>query len=232
MKGLHPLLNETIDRWHRQVLVQAFADMSKRQDAGPVVDLGCGYGRLAPTALQLKLVPLIGLDFTPGFCVGFQERYGSAVCGSLSQLPFRESSLSAAYAVTALMYLSRPETISALQALSRCISPGGTVLVLEPSLEFNGLVRRLLPKKGSDALAVDGLSREDLEGAVIPADWIRVRGGSNAWMTAAFPLLALTRRFERLYHLIERAALRLDARSPKGRLPRYAMYRWSLYRKP
>lgn len=233
MKGLHPLMNATIDRWHKQVITMAFAAAGRHDPSGPTLDVGCGYGRLALHARSQGLAPLVGMDFTPGFCAGFLANHGPAVCASLSQPPFRTASLSAAYSVTALMYLAPTAARAALLALDTCLAPGAPILILEPAKEFNDLARRLVPRKRSEQLAVDGLSRAELMGEVIPAHWRFVAGGANPWMTLALPVLALSTRVPKLYRWIQAAVLRLDGRMRRTpHLPYLAMYRWAIYRKP
>ena len=50
MKGLHPLINETIDLWHRAVMRAAFDGRPATTPGLPSLDIGCGYGRLAGQA--------------------------------------------------------------------------------------------------------------------------------------------------------------------------------------
>lgn len=233
MKGLHPKVNATLDRWHQQTLERAFADLLPTATSGVVLDVGCGYGRLAETARRIGLVPLLGMDFTSEFCRAFKKTHGPAICASLSHPPIAKESLSAFYAVTSLMYISHEQAQSAFQALDECLVPGGLAFFLEPSKEFNDLVRHVLPGKRADALAADGFTRPDFEGALVPANWRILRSGANGWMTLALPLLIATAPVQVLYRSVERVVTWLESRRPTGgRLPRFAMYRWALYRKP
>lgn len=233
MKGLHHKVNATLDRWHQQTLERAFAGLLPLASSGIVLDVGCGYGRLAETARRIGLAPLMGMDFTPGFCIAFKKMHGPAICASLSHPPIAKESLSAFYAVTSLMYVSHEQAQTAFQALDECLVPGGLAFFLEPSKEFNDLVRHVLPGKRADALAVDGFTRADFEGALVPANWRMLRSGANGWMTLALPLLVATAPVQVLYRWVECVVTWLESRRPSdGRLPRFAMYRWALYRKP
>lgn len=233
MKGLHPRVNATLDQWHQRTLESAFEGVLLPVTPSAVLDLGCGYGRLGATARRIGLEPLFGMDFTLGFCKAFQRSHGPAICASLSHPPIADQSLSAVYAVTALMYVSHEQAKAALLALDRCLVPGGLAFFLEPSKEFNDMVRRVLPGKRTDALAVDGFTRADFEGGLAPAHWERVRSGANPWMTLALPILVVTAPVSRIYSAVERIAAWFESRRPAGsHLPRFAMYRWALYRKP
>jgi len=231
MKGLHPLVNASIDAWHRDVLRAVL-----RSDAAPppgscVLDLGCGFGRLADEVTKAGRTP-IGIDFTSGFCSGFAAAHGIAVCGDQTALPFADGAFDAAYSVTSLMYLKGEAVRRALAELDRCLAPGGLLLVLEPCLEFNELVRALLPRKRSERLAMPGFAVGELQ-ALLPPGWQPVAAGHCRWLTLALPMLVLATRWPSLYRWIAGMALRLDRPRINGRGAhgRLAMYRWTACRK-
>ncbi len=229
MKGVPDAVNLTIDRWHRQVLRFAFGSWQHR--AEPVLDVGCGYGRLGSEALTMEMQSLVGIDFSPAFCRRFAASCGPAVCGDISQLPFSTNAFAGAYVVTALMYLDVNRAGAAMRSLDACLVSGARVLVLEPGAEFNGLVRSLLRHKQHDGLARPGFTSAEFKAGLVPANWRKLYSGANAWMTLLFPLLLIAGRRPRFYAAIERFVLRLDrpmtARS--GFVGRYALYRWAVY---
>ena len=235
MKGLHPLVNGTIDLWHRSVMRSAF-EGANGEDGTLTLDLGCGYGRLADEATACGLAPVVGLDFTQQFCVDFKLRHGAAVCAALSRLPFSDASFANAYAVTALMYLPVHDAELALLELDRCLMTGARVLVLEPSKEFNDLVRLALPWKRRETLARPGLTSAELNGDMMPAHWERLGAGANTWMTILLPALALSTGFPKVYAWLSRLAVSMDrpALAPARGAPSggFAMYRWAVFRKP
>ncbi len=233
MKGLHPLINETIDRWHRQVMRSAFAGEMGAASGRPSLDVGCGYGRLADEAHRCGMSSVVGLDFTQQFCVDFQRHHGPAVCGGLSNLPFRDAAFGSAYSVTALMYLPVEEAQRALQELDRCLVAGSRVLLLEPCREFNSLVRMVLRKKRNETLSRPGFSLTEMRDTLPPATWRRTAAGSSRWMTALLPMLVACARFPTLYALLGKLALRLDRPAPGacGLHGKFSMYRWAVYQK-
>ena len=232
MKGLHPLINETIDRWHRAVMHTAFDGVTANADGPPSLDLGCGYGRLADEAKACGLSPVIGLDFTQQFCADFQRRHGAAVCAGLSRLPFADASIRNAYSVTSLMYLSVEDAHRALAELDRCLVPGARVLVLEPSREFNDMIRMALRQKRTQTLARPGFSLAEMR-ELPPSNWVRLDGGSCNWMTVFLPLLAIVTRVPRAYAWLDSLVLRMDspAKRQRARHGKLSMYRWVVYRK-
>lgn len=232
MKGLHPLLNDAIDRWHKSVLRAVF----EQNDSSPVqrsaLDIGCGFGRLAGEARACGLDP-IGIDFTVKFCVAFGLNAGPAVCGDLSRLPFRDRSFGNAYSVTSLMYVPLPKAREALRELDRCLAADARILVLEPCREFNELVRTVLRRKRTESLTMPGFSLGEMQEGLVPPGWTPVGSGCSRWLTALLPVMAMTTRLPSLHRKIADLALRLDRPrlNDKGAMGRIAMYRWVAYRK-
>lgn len=228
MKGLPARVNDSIDQWHRSVLRLVFSGAAP----GHALDIGCGFGRLANEMPPLNQVP-IGIDFTPQFCAGFAANHGEAVCGDLAHLPFRNEVFSGAYSVTSLMYLDMAHAKRALADIDRCLTPGATVLVLEPCREFNSLVRAILTRKRGERLAMPGFALEGFND-LLPPHWQPLGAGACNWMTATLPLLALATHWPRLYHVFSNAVLwldrpRLDGRRAHGRI---SLYRWVACKKP
>ncbi len=228
MKGLPALINESIDLWHRDVLRLAFHGAPR----GRVLDIGCGFGRLAGELPLLGQLPF-GIDFTPEFCRGFARAHGPAVCGDQTRLPFADETFAGAYSVTSLMYLDPERAKDAMHELDRCLAPGATVLLLEPSQEFNSLVRMMLPAKRGEQLAMPGFDLETFR-ELMPAHWQAVGSGTCFWLTAGLPVLMLASRWQWLYRMLSPLVRRmdrpyLDGGRARGRI---TLYRWIICRKP
>lgn len=230
MKGVPDALNDSIDCWHRTVLRMALEGRTK--GSAPMLDLGCGYGRLAAQARSIGIDSIIGVDFSIGFCRCFAAAHGAAVRADAGRLPFAKNAFGNAYAITVLMYLRTPEAREALQSLDACLAPGARVLLLEPGAEFNRVARFFLRHKRNEPLARPGFTDTEFHTTLIPAGWQRIGRGANPWMTLALPLLIATSRMPRLYRAIAAAVLYLDRprlRDPGRYFSRYALYRWAVY---
>mgnify|MGYP001401722122 CR=1 FL=1 len=231
MKGLHPLINESIDLWHRDVMRSVFSDRLAPVDGALILDVGCGFGRLADEITRLGRVP-VGLDFTQQFCAGFAAVHGDAICATQTALPFVDGAFSGGYSVTSLMYLEHDAARLALIELNRCLATNGLVLLLEPCREFNEFVRMLLPAKRRERLAMPGFTRNEVSG-ILPSTWSIVAAGDCRWLTMALPLLAITTRWPRIYRRLASLARRLDRPVIGGRKPTgtISLYRWVACRK-
>lgn len=233
LKGLPDSVNALIDQWHRTVLRKAFHDVTSSEK--PVLDIGCGYGRLAREVASMKLGRVVGIDYTPDFCRLFRSKYGDAVCGNLASLPFADATFSHAYAVTALMYLDVQQARDALVSLDRCVANGARILLLEPGAEFNRSARLLLRRKRNEPLARPGFTRSEFDDEIVPPGWRRLASGSNAWTTALLPMLILSNRFERISRGIGTLCAHLDRPRSGDQwkvLGRYALHRWAIYEVP
>ena len=232
LRNLPAGVNGLLDRWHRALLRWSLAPIAREPDTW-IADLGCGYGRMAHEAAQMGFTNVIGLDYEAGFCRQYQLNQGLAVRGSIAQPPFATNTLSAAYAITVLMYVGIARASEGLHALNAGLRPGARVLLLESGAEFNRLSRIALRRKRTQALAVAGFTRKELY-CMLPTGWRRVAAGSNAGMTLLLPLLLACRRWPRLFAALSTLALRMDHPRPgfhdRG-WRRLCLHRWVLCEK-
>ena len=233
MKGLHPLLNQSIDAWQRTVMRHALSKIPPENSNLPTLDMGCGYGRLAAEAERCGHAPVVGIDFAHRFCVDFKVAGRDALCGELSRLPFLDSTFKSAYSVTALMYLSLPETRAALLELDRCLVDGARILLLEPSFEFNRLIRSFLRTKLHEKLSRPGLTSAELLEEAIPPNWRPISAGGCSIFTTLLPVLMISTRFPKFYRWIAARTVGLSSPGRKLRVtsPMFTMYRWVVFEK-
>ncbi|WP_256646266.1 class I SAM-dependent methyltransferase [Thermomonas paludicola] len=227
LRNLPPQVNELIDKWHRSLLRWILAPLVNQSDKW-VADLGCGYGRMAHEAVTLGIQNVIGLDYEYGFCKKFQIDYGLAIRGSIAKPPFANSSISAAYSITSLMYIGIEDAARGLELLDDSLKPGSCILLLEAGSEFNRISRCFLRKKKSQQLAVNGLTRADLR-RIIPDSWRIVASGSNAGTTALLPFLLLCNRWHFAFGALSKLALWIDRPLKKDRDQRWrklGLHRW------
>jgi SAM-dependent methyltransferase len=96
-----------------------------RLPGGPTLDLGCGHGR----HLRELGSEVLGLDFDLGSLVE-AVAFAPVARGDMRALPFRDAVFAAGYAwYNTIATFPREVTVGILRELTRCIRPGGTVIV-------------------------------------------------------------------------------------------------------
>lgn len=91
-----------------------------------VLDAGCGTGlvlsRVAPLARRV-----VGVDLSGGMLSKARTRAGELAQGSLTQLPFLDSSFDAAYSFKVLAHV--PDIGLAVREMARVVRPGGHLIL-------------------------------------------------------------------------------------------------------
>jgi len=123
------VLNQHLHAWHAEVVLAGLP----AQGAVRVLDVGCGWGRLAEVIRAARpQAELVGLDASPHFAALFRERLGQpAVVADLRRLPADLGSFDAVLCVTALMYLAPAELAPCVAALAARLRPGGRLILVE-----------------------------------------------------------------------------------------------------
>lgn len=127
------IVNDHIEKIHiREVLTGINASTSK------VLDIGCGYGRLAEEIVKLyPYVFIYGIDIAPRFITLFNQRlkkHGKALLGDMKKLPFKDNYFDYIYVVASFMYLeSKRDQEKGMKEIFRVLRRGGKVLFIEPN---------------------------------------------------------------------------------------------------
>ncbi|HEX2295430.1 MAG TPA: class I SAM-dependent methyltransferase [Actinomycetota bacterium] len=152
------------------------------RDRGRVLEIGAGTGRIALPLIAAG-VDVVGLDLSGPMLGRFAAKAESPaplVQGDATQLPFRDGSFGAAYAVHVLHLI--PRWKEAVRELTRVVRPGGVLLV---SQGWWGLVAYLdVVEAFADAAGIElrhvGLNDEaELDAALpeaTPRDLVRLEG--------------------------------------------------------
>lgn len=131
-----------------------------------VLDLGCGYGRIA-VALAAAGHDVTGVDICPAMLERARsraERAGAAVRwieGDLCRLQLEDDSFDAVLCLwlTFNELYRREEQLAALREICRVLRPGGTALIDGPPFEESVEQRSDLTLAAGDSWVDDGISR-------------------------------------------------------------------------
>ena len=100
----------------------------------PILDAGCGWGRILAEFVREGHTNLTGVDITQALLDECRERVPEVkrlIRGDISALPFGDATFQSSYASRVLQYVDDP--VTAVAELARVTKPGGEVLVVQPS---------------------------------------------------------------------------------------------------
>jgi SAM-dependent methyltransferase len=106
-----------------------FAEIVRAEGGGPVVDLGCGPGRITGPLSDLGL-DVWGIDLSPAMVEVARTEYPSLrfEVGTMTDLPISTDELAGAVAWYSLIHLPGDVLGSAVREVARVVGPGGHVL--------------------------------------------------------------------------------------------------------
>ncbi|MDF1562194.1 MAG: methyltransferase domain-containing protein [Deltaproteobacteria bacterium] len=118
---------------------------------GPVLDLGCGRGRVSAELRRRCRGPVVALDLDAGMA---REAGAPSVVGRAEALPFTDGRFALVFAQLAFLWFEDLE--AALDEVRRVLRPGGVLVALEP--DYPGLIESP-PELGLRELWVAALER-------------------------------------------------------------------------
>jgi len=148
-----------------------------------VLDLGCGYGRLAKYLLPaVALDAYVGIDCSPVMLKKFHERYAASdaergtplvlVRGDIDRLPLRDASVDACIVSAVYLHNHKDVTRRSLSEVRRVLRPGGKLLIVSsfpnaaglPGLQGRAYLAYLgLVGRGAKNGPVRHFSREEIQ---------------------------------------------------------------------
>ncbi|MHA7261796.1 class I SAM-dependent methyltransferase [Arthrobacter sp. TMN-37] len=140
-----------------RALLGAFAELARSDADAPLMDLGCGPGRVAAHLASLG-ASVRGIDLSPGMIAAARRDHPSLAfeVGSMERLDLADRSASGVLAWYSLIHIPPPRLGSVLAEFSRVLRPGGPMLLAFQS--GNGK-RRITDAYGSrvslDAYRID-----------------------------------------------------------------------------
>ena len=219
--------NAALHAWHKAVVERNFLPLVPQ--GSRVLDLGCGYGRIAMEILALRNdLRIVGQDISMAYCAAFALHSGPVVQASIEAIPFAEQAFDAAIAVTSLMYVDPAHRADALSGMRAVLKDGGHLLLVDPGIEVQKLV---CAAKGR------GLGEPSPGNGFAFADYAKLaaRAGMEVRASGANP--AFTRRIllfgGRTKYAWQARALKnsVDRDIRRGRDSRLALHRWVLLRR-
>ena len=224
-RGLSEQANSAVHAWHSWVVTDVFA--SSLGDRATVLDLGCGYGRLSKVLIeQFPEMTIVGQDLSLSYCRLFSGMGWPCVLAEASALPFADASFDGAMAVTCLMYSDSRKVSRILSDLRRVIKPGGTMLLLDPALELQRVVARVLGQSVCSPTGGRGFAMSDYYRLIGASGFTIMAKGGNPALSAAL-LVPMVGRTARSWPLqVLDWCSRLDRR--QAGYSRLALHRWVL----
>ena len=137
-KNLPTALNNYIHHQHVSFILREM-----EPDTGDILDVGCGYGRIAKDILARRPRARIeGVEIVPRFADHFSSTIGRCHTASIQTVDLTGRRYDAVLLVTVLMYLARNELDAALAKVWECLRPGGCLICIEPYYNFLVSIRQ------------------------------------------------------------------------------------------
>ena len=219
--------NAALHAWHEAVVERNFLPLLP--NGARVLDLGCGYGRIAKEIVNHRDdLQVVGQDISMAYCAEFALRCGPVVQASIEAIPFAERTFDAAIAVTSLMYVDPARRADALSGMRTVIREGGHLLLVDPGIEVQKLVcaargRRLgAPSPGNGFAFADYAKLAARTGMEVRAS------GANPAFTRRVLLLGGRANHTWQGRTLENGVA-LDLK--RGRDSRLALHRWVVLRR-
>jgi SAM-dependent methyltransferase len=115
---------------HERAALGVFADQVRAAGGGPVVDVGCGPGRISAYLRDLGLAPF-GIDLSPAMIeVASREHPGLQFSvGSMTSLPLADDSVAGLVAWYSTIHIPDDELDAVLTQFRRVLRAGGPLLL-------------------------------------------------------------------------------------------------------
>ncbi|MCW8877226.1 MAG: class I SAM-dependent methyltransferase [Kangiellaceae bacterium] len=154
-------LNNKIHNAHIDFIL---SNVSTRLETN-ILDVGCGYGRVSlEIQNQNPHVSIEGVELSSEFSQNYRQMIGPCFCGSIQDYsPVK--SFDHIIAVTILMYIDKNKLGLTVDKLLSMLKPNGTLICIEPAIEFQLIWRKLTKRKNASATGGDVtyFNKADLE---------------------------------------------------------------------
>lgn len=147
-KNLPAWVNSALHRKHVRFILDGMPEEPKT-----ILDVGCGYGRLAnEMQLVYPQAEIYGIEVCKPFAEKFQEKFAGCFNGPIQE--YRPDRLfDAVVIVTVLMYVEPARLGETLLRLWDAVKPGGSLVVIE---QYKNVLIRMRSAIGSSKLSPTG----------------------------------------------------------------------------
>ena len=229
-EGLPDYMNELIHEWHIEIICKHVLPHIPKN--GLVLDLGCGYGRVAESIKKYRQdARIVGLDYVRDYCDHFNRSgSGSAICGDMAKLPFRSGQFDCILAITSLMYVDTDRVGHVINGIYDLVKKNGLILFMDPSREFIDIIRAFRRSKAStgDTTGGSGFYKHEYHGLVSQAVVGYTASGGNMGFTLMVPALLMVGRTP-IRFIAGKFSKIMDRIF--GRIDKYAIHRWIVVRR-
>ncbi|MSR13138.1 MAG: class I SAM-dependent methyltransferase [Gammaproteobacteria bacterium] len=228
-QGLAEPVNAHIHTQHCAVLETNFLNYMPR--GALVLDLGCGYGRLAQQVRARRPdINLVGMDFSLNYCLLFRRVVnGQVICGDIHNLPFAPSIFDGVIAVTALMYAKPGHQQRVMNNVTNLLKQEGLAFVLDPGAEYSRLIACLHPASRQKTTGGESFSKDEYRNLAYNADVSIVKEGGFPLLSLSLPGLYFLGRGARYLRLVLNFLATVD--SGLSTWSRYSCHRWMLLKR-
>jgi SAM-dependent methyltransferase len=224
-KGLSQQANSVLGDWHAWLVREMF--LPGLPAGARVLDLGCGYGRLAEIiTTERPDVEIIGQDLAMSYCRTFTGKWGPCVLADAAKPPFVTDSFDGIISITCLMYVPRIDLARTFETLNGILRPGGIFLSVEPGYELQRLIARLRAGKVNSPTGGLGFAREEYQRSFERSSFNVTRRGGNPYVSSVLlvPGIALSGA-----RWVGTSLANLGLRDHRpGGYSRFALHRWIL----
>jgi ubiquinone/menaquinone biosynthesis C-methylase UbiE len=164
-------LNQSIHRRHVRFIIESCPTRVAK-----VLDVGCGYGRIArEVSASIPAASFQGVDLCTEFALEYERTVGPCFNGPIQSFSTDER-FDLILIVTTLMYLTRDEHEIVLERLWSMLGPQGRIVCIEPASEMFMLWRRLTGKESASPTGgtVQHFLQRELEDSFAGLDRARI----------------------------------------------------------
>lgn len=189
--------NEYLNKW----MYEQIKPQLTNEKPQVLLDLGCGYGRLAEKVLKdFPKAKVNGIDLSSNYVSIFNKKLnprGVAKSGSITKLPYASLSIDVVYMVTTFMYLTNEDDRKkAIREIFRVLRPGGRFVFIERNkigyflITLGGLIEKIRGKKNKEIESVS-FSRKEITDLIDESGGVVEQLAGIPFWTLSLPKLFL-----------------------------------------